>query len=220
MRSNSPLVIAYHLVWTAYGWWLPNDPRGSCSREIRVPVLRQLGDLHYGRKRVQPASSDIRLFYEQATGLLKHPLIEFAPEHFQIVAAGFADAVEQHKYTCYACAILPDHVHLILRKHKHLAEVMIENLQFHSRLRLSGSRLLPDAHPIWCVGGWKIFLDHPDEVCRVIRYVEDNPLPYRLPRQRWDFVTQYDRWPLHPGHSASSPYVKRLVAAGRYPRDR
>ena len=31
---NNPLVIAYHLIWTAYGWWLPNDPRGSGSVTI------------------------------------------------------------------------------------------------------------------------------------------------------------------------------------------
>ena len=27
--SDHPIVIAHHLIWTAYGWWLPNDPRGS-----------------------------------------------------------------------------------------------------------------------------------------------------------------------------------------------
>ncbi len=31
---SRPLVIAYHLVWTGYVWWLPNDPRGSTSRGI------------------------------------------------------------------------------------------------------------------------------------------------------------------------------------------
>jgi hypothetical protein len=34
-----PLVIAYHLIWTGYGWWLPNDPRGSMSNCIRCDVL-------------------------------------------------------------------------------------------------------------------------------------------------------------------------------------
>jgi hypothetical protein len=57
-------------------------------------------------------------------------------------------------------------------------------------------------------------------VRRTIRYVEDNPLPYRMPRQKWGFVTPYNNWPLHPGHSVRSPYVKRLMAAGRYPHDR
>ena len=29
------LVIAYHLIYTTYGFWLPNDPRGSWSDFVR-----------------------------------------------------------------------------------------------------------------------------------------------------------------------------------------
>ena len=61
------MVLAHHLIWVAYGWWLPNDLRGSMSKEIRNDVIGELGELHYGRKKVQPASSDIRAFYEQAS---------------------------------------------------------------------------------------------------------------------------------------------------------
>jgi hypothetical protein len=49
-----PIVIAYHLIWTGYGWWLPNDPRGSMSHRIASDVIAELGELHYGRKKVQP----------------------------------------------------------------------------------------------------------------------------------------------------------------------
>ena len=35
----APIVIAHHLIWTAYGWWLPNDPRGSNSQVIRSDVI-------------------------------------------------------------------------------------------------------------------------------------------------------------------------------------
>ena len=66
-----PIVIAYHLIWTAYGWWLPNDPRGSGSRTIASEVLADLGDIHYGRKRVQPSGGDVCRFYERAADLLK-----------------------------------------------------------------------------------------------------------------------------------------------------
>ncbi len=48
------MVIAYHLIWTAYGWWLPNDPRGSMSKCIASDTIAELGALHYGRKRVHP----------------------------------------------------------------------------------------------------------------------------------------------------------------------
>jgi hypothetical protein len=40
------MVAAYHLIWTAYACWLPNDPRGSSSHELRVDNLSPLGELH------------------------------------------------------------------------------------------------------------------------------------------------------------------------------
>lgn len=214
---SKPLVIAYHLVWTAYGWWLANDPRGSSSHTIRCEVLRELGDLHHGRKRVQPCSAEIRRFYEVAGAWLKHDLLTFDEAARAEVAAAFAEVIARERYTCYACAVMPDHVHLVIRKHKHLAEEMIANLQECSRSRLRDRGRWSEGHPVWGGPGWKVFLDHPDEVRRTIGYVEQNPLKARMPAQRWAFVARYDNWPLHNGHSPNSPYVKALRAAGRYP---
>ena len=71
---------------------------------------------------------------------------------------------------------------------------------------------------MWTSGyGWRGFLEHPDEVRRTIGYIDRNPLPIGLPRQSWPFVTPYDDWPLHAGHSPNFPYAKQLRAAGRYP---
>ena len=42
MRQRNPIIIAYHLVWTVYGTWLPNDPRGSGSRFVASPALAAL----------------------------------------------------------------------------------------------------------------------------------------------------------------------------------
>jgi hypothetical protein len=93
---------------------------------------------------------------------------------------------------------------------------MIDALKTESRLRLSESNHRPPDHPIWTAGtGWKVFLDHPDEVRRTIRYIEQNPSPLDLPVKRWPFVTAYNGWPLHPGHSPNSPYARRLRATGR-----
>jgi REP element-mobilizing transposase RayT len=214
---GNPIVIAYHIMWAAYGWWLPNDLRGSTSTTIRKASLLDLGELHFGRKKIQPCSRDIRAFYQQANERLKYPLLELSKSSFQIVADGFAEVIERCRYTCYACAIMRDHVHLLIRKHRHSAEEMIENLQAASRLRLSVSGERPREHPTWTRGGWKVFLDHPDEVWRTIKYVDENPIKTRQPRQQWSFVTPYDSWPLHEGHSPNSPYVKALRAVGRYP---
>jgi REP element-mobilizing transposase RayT len=216
---SQPLVIAYHLIWTAYGWWLPNDPRGSGSKEVRNDVLAELGELHYGRKRVQPGGREVRQFYQEAAAILRHPLLTFSAAARDEIGLAFGRAVEEHRYTCYACAVMPDHIHVLIRKHKHQAEEMMEVLKEVSRARLHATNHRPPAHPIWTAGGgWKVFLDHPDEVRRTIGYIERNPSGLGLPAQRWPFVKPYDGWPLHPGHSPNSPYAKRLREAGREPR--
>ena len=212
---SHPLVIGYHLVWTAYGWWLPNDPRGSGSHTVHTDVLAELGEVHHGRKKVQPPGRDVRQFYEQAAALLKHPLLRFDETERTIIGSAFGEVVAQEKYTCYACVVMPDHVHLLIRKHKHAAEEMIDRLQHASRSRLAETRHRPTDHPTWGGPGWKVFLDHPNDIRRTSAYIEKNPLPLGLPKQRWPFVTEYDGWPLHPGHSPNSPYVKALRAAGR-----
>lgn len=43
-----PIVIAYHLIWTGYGWWFPNDLRGSTSHFIASDALAQINELHFG----------------------------------------------------------------------------------------------------------------------------------------------------------------------------
>lgn len=209
-----PIVIGYHLIWTAYGWWLPNDPRGSTSRTVACDVIAELGELHYGRKNIQPPVDVVRDFHKRAEEVLKFPLLKIDGRETPAAAEAFAGAIAEHRYTCYACAIMPDHVHVLIRKHKHLAEQMIDALQGASRLRLSSLGLRTADHPVWARGGWRIFLDHPDESRRTIRYIEGNPGKWGLPEQRWAFVKPYDGWPLHKGHSPNSPYARRLRGEG------
>jgi REP element-mobilizing transposase RayT len=214
--GQQPLVIAYHLIWTAYGWWLPNDPRGSGSRTVRTDILAALGELHYGRKRVQPVGRDVRLFYDEAADKLTHPLLILDETARGKVASEFAEVIDAQQYTCYACAIMPDHIHILIRNHKHQAEEMMEALKSFSRSRLLAGGHRASDHPTWAGGGgWKVFLDHPDEVRRTIDYIDKNPRALGWPRQGWEFVNPYDGWPLHPGHSPHSPYVRRLREAGR-----
>jgi REP element-mobilizing transposase RayT len=201
-----PLVLAYHLIWTIYGYWLPNDPRGSTSRTIRNDILKDLGQIHFGRKRIQPTHREIKTFHDKAQNLLKQPVRILNPNEIQQVGSAFAELICAKKYTVYACAIMSDHVHLIIRKHRDLAEEMIANLQRAAYLRLCKSQMRDQAARLWGGHGWKVFLDHPDDIRRTIQYVNRNA---RI-SQKWDFVKEYDGWPLHPGHDPESPYARRL----------
>jgi REP element-mobilizing transposase RayT len=190
-------VIAYHLIWTNYGTWLPNDPRGSGSKVASTSVIAELGDVHLGRKKLQPVRGKIREFYKSAEPLLRFPVMRFDAEQRSVIAEAFGDTIRTHQYTCYACAIMPDHAHLVIRKHKHDAEAMIDNLQSESKTLLIERGAVPNEHPVWTKGGWKVFLDTPEEVWPRIRYVEGNPMKEGLPKQSWPFVVPYDNWPLH-----------------------
>lgn len=195
------MIAGFHLVWTAYGWWLPNDPRGSSSHEIRVERIAELGELHHGRKAVQPPGSDIREFYDRAREVLQHELLRFSSTEVAVIAAAFRETILRERYTCYACAIMGDHVHCLIRKHKHHAETMIENLQAASRAALIDAECRPPEHPVWGGPGWKVFLSTRDDMWRIVRYVEQNPIKAGRPAQTWDFVKPYDGW-LPGGHPA------------------
>lgn len=190
------MVIGYHLVFTAYGWWLPNDPRGSSSHEIRNDIIVKLGDLHHGRKRIQPNSAEIRAFYERARNVLKHELRTFDERERALIACSFARTIRLRGYTCYACAIMPDHMHILIRKHCDKAEQMIAHLQQDSRAELIAAGTYPPNHPVWGGPGWKVFLETADDIERTIRYIERNPLTYNMPTQQHDFVDVYDGWDL------------------------
>jgi REP-associated tyrosine transposase len=111
-----------------------------------------------------------------------------------IVGASFEQTVRACGYTCYACAIMPDHIHLLIRKHRHLAEEMIANLQRDSQIALKNAGMRELEHPVWGGPGWKVFLDSRSDIERTVPYIKDNPLKIYQPRQEWPFVTPYDGW--------------------------
>jgi REP element-mobilizing transposase RayT len=92
---------------------------------------------------------------------------------------------------------MPDHVHILIRKHRLKAEAMISAFQEHSRTSLIEAGHRAGDHPVWGGPGWKVFLDAPSAVHRVVKYIEDNPIKLGLPSQPWPFVLPYDNWPQH-----------------------
>src|SRR5258708_29964275 len=117
------MVVGYHLIWTAYGWWLPNDPRGSMSREVVVEQIADLGEHHYGRKTVQPLPAELRAFYDRARAVLRHELLKLTDDDIRIVGEAIGAEIQAAGYPCYSCATMPDHVHALIRRHRDKAEV-------------------------------------------------------------------------------------------------
>ena len=88
------MIIAYHAIFTTYGTWLPNDPRGSYSKEIYNDQLRLLGEIKYGRQS-PPPKKVIMKFYSEASPVLDRPAF-FINDHTRpIVTAAFGIVIRR-----------------------------------------------------------------------------------------------------------------------------
>ncbi len=194
-RTHDRIIIAHHLVLHGYGHWLPNDPRGSGSDELRQEKLADLGPIHTGRKRVQPPRSELQRFYRAAEPLLDFPCLWFDDAQRQALGGAFAQVVAQHRYTVWGCAILRNHAHLCIRKHRDDALTMWRHCAEASRIALLKTADVQAGHPVWSVRPYKVFLYTPADVRRVVEYIGGNPVKERLAPQSWSFLKVYDGWP-------------------------
>src|SRR3954451_20986717 len=101
------MVLAYHVIITPYGFWLPNDPRGSWSDFVRCwelflaagPATRV--DTRRSVARV-PHDREARL---QAKEALQYPPVVFDGHQALSIAHGFASMASKSNYQVYACSI-------------------------------------------------------------------------------------------------------------------
>jgi REP-associated tyrosine transposase len=150
--------------------------------------------LHRGRKIIQPTGNAIREFYKFADELLTHTRHLFSGEEALLIANSLAGTIRERNYTCYACAVMPDHIHLLIRRHRDKAEEMIDLFQENSRKAMIEAGRRPVNHPVWGGPGWKVFLNTRQDMHRIVKYMRDNPIRAGLKEQRWGFVKEYDGW--------------------------
>jgi REP element-mobilizing transposase RayT len=191
------MILASHIIFTAYGFWLPNDPRGSWSDFVRCwEILRAGGPATKINDRRSVADrahdADARRAAKRA---LRHPPVRFDGTQALWTARGFARAVDESDYSICACSIMPDHVHVVAGRHEHTARRIAGHLKTRGTQALiaAGLHPMPDvAHePLpspWVRKCWKVYLDTHEDVRRAIRYVEENPLQIGFKPQSWSFV--------------------------------
>src|SRR4051812_14240618 len=190
----------YHAIFGAYGFWLPNDPRGSWSEFVGSWELFRYGPATKTDETRSLAHLDhdhsLRL---AAKAALKYPPVEFNGLQARAVVRGFAEYAKRRNLVVWACAILPDHVHLVLGRPQIKVEQLVIQLKASATRRLIAEGLHPLAgvkeknhRPPKCFarGEWKVFLD-PEDIPRAIGYVEDNPIKEGKPRQNWRFVVPF-----------------------------
>lgn len=193
--QKSRVIIAHHLILHGYGHWLPNDPRGSGSQTVRKENLSDLGPAHFGRKRVQPPRGELREFYHDAASRLDFEQVWFDDAKRQAIGRAFGKIVAEKKYTVWACAILCNHAHLCVRRHRDDAQTIWRAFADSPQKALRCMENIDNSHPIWSNRPYKVFLSTSDDVRRVITYTEGNPPKEKRLTQHWSFVKPYDNWP-------------------------
>lgn len=195
------MVIAHQVIITAYGFWLPNDQRGSGSDFVRKPQLRRFGPPTrvVTRQSVANRSFDRALRIE-AKQSQANPPVRFDEMQIKAIGEGFADCVATSKLSVYACAIVHDHTHLVIACHRFPIEQVINLLKGAATLTLTRSGLHPMRNHCdgvnglpspWSVGLWKVFLNTPNDVLRTIQYANGNIPRANLPAQTWPFVKPF-----------------------------
>lgn len=191
------MIIAHHIMLTGYAHWLPNDPRGSMSRMFRNPELRKLGEIHFGRKWNQPTLAQLKAFYAEARPYLKHPALWFDEAHMRAIGEAIGEVITGEKLTCYACGVMRNHLHAVVRVHRMKDTEMVRAFMQASHRALVMQRLVDPTHPVWSQDRNVRYKDNPRAVRSAIEYVHRNFVKHHLPPQNWSFTVPYDDWPFH-----------------------
>ena len=196
------MIHAYHVVMPMYGFWLPNDPRGSWSDFVRKWELVRFGKSTKtaSRRDVADLSLDEITARDAAKANLMYPAVSLTGEQAFSVANGFASHSSKNNYTLWACAVLPEHTHLVIARHRFKVE------QMANLLKGAATRCIIDdgRHPLqshaspgkrppqmWASHLWKTYLDSENAIEEAIAYVRENPVKEGKPEQKWSFVTPF-----------------------------
>ncbi len=197
------MVIAYHIVFAAYGFWPPNDQRGSWSERVWADHLQPFGPTKkvYTRESLARVKSDPK-HRRAIQASMKFPPVVFNGVQALAVAHGVREVCETIDLIIFACSIMPNHVHLVVLRHNANAETLIGYLKRAATKHLTREGIHPMGDAIrnrdgasvtpWVRGGWKRFLNDDDEICDAVVYVRRNPSFSGLRPQQWSFEQPID----------------------------
>ncbi|MEX0727333.1 MAG: hypothetical protein WD065_13750 [Planctomycetaceae bacterium] len=194
------MIAGYHVIFSAYGFWLPNDPRGSWSDFIGSWDLIRYGAATKTNERKSLAYRDHdRSKRVAAKESLNRPAVLFNGIQARTVAVSIGEYFCTIETPIWACAVLPDHIHLVIGRPPFEVETVVIQLKGNATKKLLNVGIHPFQSEVdekgrrpkcFSRGEWKVFLDPPD-VPRAIDYVERNPENEGKRRQRWSFVAPY-----------------------------
>ena len=152
------MVIGYHVVIGAYGFWLPNDPRGSWSDFVGSWELYRFGPAtKTNATRSQANAPHDQELRQRSKEGLKRPPVSFSGVQALAIGRGFGRYVDQSVLPVWACAILPEHIHLVVGRSQLSIEQVVIQLKGAATRELMdwgihpfGNQLLATGRPPKC----------------------------------------------------------------------
>ncbi len=194
------MIHGYHVILGLYGFWLPNDPRGSWSEFVGAWELLRFGTTTRSYDRTMGLTDEEERQRHEAKKHLKYPPVILNGRQALAVGRGFLQGKLKCGLTIWACSILPEHVHLVIARHRYKVETVANLLKGEATKQLRKEDIDPMA-PLaretrsgrspWARNAWKVFLDSDDAIENAIRYVEENPLKEGKLRQTWSFIDPF-----------------------------
>jgi REP element-mobilizing transposase RayT len=195
------MVIASHAVFAAYGFWPPNDQRGSWSDHVWAEHLKPFGEPN----KVSTRKSLAHVRHDRAVNsaireAMKYPPVQFNGEQRLAIVEGIAEVVSLLKVRLYACAVLPDHVHIVPARHSESVESLIGFFKRAATRRLTARGIHPMRNEIrkdgaavtpWVRGGWKRFLNVEADIPGACDYVWTNFARSGIPAELYPFVVPF-----------------------------
>jgi REP element-mobilizing transposase RayT len=194
------MVHGYHVIMGLYGFWLPNDPRGSWSDFVGAWELLRFGTTTRSIDRKSLLTPEEERQRQEAKQFLKYPPVSLTGLQALAVAQGFAAAAKKCRLTIWACSILPEHVHLVIGRHRYEVERIANLLKGEATKELRRRNLDPMSvyaragkrpRSPWARGAWKVFLDTEEAIENAIYYVDENPSKEGKRRQQWSFIEPF-----------------------------
>jgi hypothetical protein len=179
-------LLGFHIIRCFYGFWLPNDGRGSGSDWVRNKNLLKFGPANPtdGRRSVAgaPFDPDVRRL---ARSELLYPHVELNGEQARSVANGFRNEITQFRGAIRALTILPSPAHLVVPTHRYDIRRFCGRRKGAATKQLNADGLHPlagfrdgngAAPSPWARLPWVVYLFTDGDMVRSMDYVEVNPL--------------------------------------------
>ena len=130
----------------------------------------------------RPHDIRVRRLAEEA---LKYPAVKLSGVQARAVARGIEAICPKVSLVVYACAVMPDHVHVVVAANRLDGDSLIACLKKAATRGMNAEGLHPmREHPRangtlptpWGARGWKVALITEEQMGAAIRYVEKNPV--------------------------------------------